>query len=60
MGRRVPRILNWSTPVSGDYLSFDGRKISDYGEAVWFTPEGPFTYANFCLEEIQYNCDTFR
>ena len=41
---------NWSTPVK-DYKDIDGRKIPTHGEAVWHTPEGKFTYANFNIKK---------
>jgi Family of unknown function (DUF6544) len=47
----------WSTPVK-DYKESGGRKIPAYGEAVWHTPEGSFTYAKFYIMEIEYNCKT--
>jgi hypothetical protein len=44
----------WSTPVRS-YREFGGRKVAGYGEAVWNTPEGEFTYGKFHLAEIEYN-----
>lgn len=49
----------WSTPVR-EYRNFDGRKVPTYGEAIWLTPNGPFTYANFYLQEVEYNNQLFR
>ena len=44
----------WSTPVR-NYREFGGRRVASYGEAVWHTPEGEFTYGKFNLVEIEYN-----
>ena len=44
----------WSTPVRS-YREFGGRRVASYGEAVWHTPEGEFTYGKFNLVEIEYN-----
>lgn len=44
----------WSTPV-GSYREFGGRKVASYGETVWHTPEGEFTYGKFNLAKIEYN-----
>jgi hypothetical protein len=44
----------WSTPVR-TYREFSGRRVASYGEAVWHTPEGEFTYGKFNLVEIEYN-----
>ncbi len=49
----------WSTPVK-DYKNFDGRKVAVYGEAIWHTPKGEYSYARFNLEEIDYNCTKFK
>ena len=49
----------WSTPIK-DYKDFDGRKIPTYGEAIWHTPEGSFSYANFHIKEIEYNCKKYK
>jgi len=49
----------WSTPIK-DYKGFDGRKIPTYGEAIWHTPEGSFSYANFHIKEIEYNCKKYK
>ena len=49
----------WSTPVK-DYKETKGRKFPTYGEAIWNTPEGEFTYANFNIRKIKYNCKKFK
>ena len=46
----------FSTPVS-HYRSFQGFKLPGYGEAVWHYPDGPFTYAEIEMVDIQYNVD---
>jgi hypothetical protein len=46
----------WSTPVKNYKTLPDGRKIPSYGEAIWHKPDGPFNYANFNMDEIEYNC----
>jgi hypothetical protein len=49
----------WSTPVRS-YKEFGGRKVAGYGEAVWHTPDGEFSYGRFHLVEIEYNLRAFR
>jgi hypothetical protein len=49
----------WSTPVK-DYKDFEGRKVAAYGEAVWHTPNGEYSYARFNLQKIDYNCKEFK
>jgi len=56
---KIYTIYPWSTPVR-DYKDFGGRKIPTYGEAIWHTPEGDFSYAKFNLVDIEYNCEEFR
>jgi hypothetical protein len=49
----------WSTPV-GSYRDLDGRRVAAYGEAIWHTPEGKFSYGKFNLVEIEYNLREFK
>lgn len=49
----------WSTPVRG-YKDFNGRKIPTYGEAIWHTPKGKFSYAKFDVKEIEYNLEEYK
>ncbi|MBN1222527.1 MAG: hypothetical protein JXB23_04725 [Candidatus Aminicenantes bacterium] len=49
----------WSTPISS-YKDFNGRKAPTYGEAIWHTPEGEFTYIRFDITEIDYNLEIFK
>jgi hypothetical protein len=49
----------WSTPIR-EYRDFGGRNVPTYGEAIWHTPEGEYSYARFNLAEIDYNCEEFR
>ena len=49
----------WSTPINR-YKDFNGRIISTYGEAIWHTPEGEFSYARFDLKEIEYNVESYK
>jgi hypothetical protein len=44
----------WTTPVKS-YGEFGVRKAATYGEAIWTTPEGNFTYGKFNILEIEYN-----
>jgi hypothetical protein len=44
----------WSTPITR-YSEVDGRRFPEYGEAVWHTPDGPFSYARFTFGTIRYN-----
>ena len=45
----------WSTPLA-NYRDIGGRRIASYGETMWDTPEGKFTYGKFNLLEVEYNC----
>ncbi len=49
----------WSTPVK-KYTDIGGRKVVQYAEATWHTPEGEHNYAKFDLETIEYNCTQFK
>ena len=49
----------WSTPIK-NYKDFEGRKVATYGEAIWQTPKGEYSYARFDLHEINYNCTQFK
>jgi hypothetical protein len=49
----------WSTPVR-EYRDFGGRKMPWYGEAIWHTPKGEYSYAKFNLAEIEYNCSEYK
>jgi len=44
----------WSTPVM-HYKEMDGRRVPAYGEAIWHTPEGSFSYARFNIQSVEYN-----
>lgn len=46
----------WSTPLS-DYAWLDGRRVVTAGEGRWHAPEpdGPFTYIELHLDDIDYN-----
>ncbi|UCH88456.1 MAG: hypothetical protein JSV49_09350 [Thermoplasmata archaeon] len=48
----------WSTPVR-NYKDFNGRKIPTYGEAIWHTPDGDFTYFKLDLKDIKYNVEKY-
>lgn len=48
----------WTTPVRA-YQDVDGRKVCSNADALWHMPEGEFNYANYILEEIEYNCSAF-
>jgi hypothetical protein len=49
----------WSTPVR-DYREVEGRRVPTYGETVWLTPQGEFSYGKFNLERIEYNVTELR
>jgi len=44
----------WSTPVK-KYKEIDGRKFISNAQAIWHTPHGEFTYADFDIKDIEYN-----
>ena len=54
MARPIKQSYPWSTPVR-NYRESGGRRVPGYGELVWHTPEGEFTYGKFHLVEIEYN-----
>ncbi len=49
----------WTTPMK-NYADFDGRKVATEAEVIWHMPGGDYTYGRFLLQDIQYNCTTFR
>ncbi len=57
-GKKYER-YTWSTPVK-EYKEVNGRKVCSRADAIWHTPEGEFNYANFTMEEIEYNCVNFK
>ena len=44
----------FSTPVK-DYHDFNGYQLPSYGEAIWHYPDGPFTYGQFKIRDVEYN-----
>ncbi len=44
----------FSTPVAG-YKNINGINVMSGGEAIWYYPDGKFTYGKFNLKSIQYN-----
>ncbi len=51
--------LRWSTPVK-DYTNFNGIKLPSYGEAIWHTPEGEYTYGKFRVKSVEYNVRSYQ
>ncbi|KAA3622193.1 MAG: hypothetical protein DWQ02_26460 [Bacteroidetes bacterium] len=49
----------WTTPVK-DYRGLNGQNIPAYGEAIWHYPDGPFVYAKFNIEAVDYNVTEYR
>ncbi|GAA4411463.1 hypothetical protein GCM10023187_37340 [Nibrella viscosa] len=45
----------FSTPIT-EYRSFNGFNLASYGEAVWHYPDGAFSYGQFHLKKVEYNC----
>jgi hypothetical protein len=56
---KIYKNYKWSTPIR-NYKNVNGRNIAGYGETVWHTPEGDFTYGRFYLVEIAYNCKELK
>jgi hypothetical protein len=46
------RILRWTTPMS-TYRDFGGWRLASEGDAIWYLPEGPFTYGRMRLIEYE-------
>ncbi|MEO6122415.1 MAG: DUF6544 family protein [Ilumatobacteraceae bacterium] len=46
----------WSTPITA-YRTIHDRCVATFGEALWHapSPEGPYTYLEFNLDDINYN-----
>jgi len=44
----------WSTPVRA-YRSFGPVRLSSGGQAQWHGPDGPFTYIELEIDDVQYN-----
>ncbi len=51
--------LRWSTQVR-DYKDYNGVKLPSYGEAIWYTPQGEYTYARFNLKSVEYNVRSYQ
>jgi hypothetical protein len=49
----------WLTPVS-EYKEFDGYKLCSRASADYQRPDGAFSYAQFILEEVEYNCKKLK
>jgi hypothetical protein len=49
----------WTTPM-GNYKNFGGRNVATQAELIWHMPEGEYTYGEFDLVDIEYNCREFR
>jgi len=49
----------WSTPVK-EYTYYLGRRIVSSASTIFHRPEIDFTYGEFVLKEIEYNCKTLR
>ncbi|HYN29422.1 MAG TPA: DUF6544 family protein [Dermatophilaceae bacterium] len=43
----------WSTPLGGA-LERDGRRLAANGQAVWHDPDGPLTYLEIDIEDVEY------
>jgi hypothetical protein len=48
------RGLPWSTPIR-DYRDFGPARVAAHGDAIWQEPDGPFVYARFELEGLEFN-----
>jgi hypothetical protein len=49
--------MRWCTPLGG-YQDIDGIRVATQGSTVYARPEGPFTYGEFTLRSIAWNCDS--
>lgn len=55
----VFRKFRFSTPLRA-YRDFGGMRLASEGDAVYDYPEGPFRYATFRIERVDYNVHCFE
>jgi Family of unknown function (DUF6544) len=49
----------WSTPIK-DYKIFNGYNLPSFGAAIYKKDDGDFTYAEFNIQSIEYNCKDLK
>lgn len=49
----------WATPVK-NYKNNNGLNLPSFGAAVWKKENGDFTYAEFTIENVEYNCKELK
>ena len=49
----------WLTPVKG-YKEFNGFKLCSEASADYERPNGTFSYAQFIVKEVEYNCQELK
>ncbi len=52
--KKMKRIF-WSTPLK-DYKSLNGYRLASYADAMYHYSNRSFTYGNFYVESVEYNC----
>ncbi|MEO8110680.1 MAG: DUF6544 family protein [Ginsengibacter sp.] len=50
--KRIP----WSTPLQ-DYKNLNGYRLASYADAMYHYSNRSFTYGNFYVESVEYNCN---
>jgi hypothetical protein len=44
----------WSTPIS-EYRVVRGFRLPYRADAIWLRPEGPYTYAHFVVDDVEFD-----
>lgn len=57
--RKEMKRTPWSTPLK-DYKSIHGHKLAGYADAMYHYSDRSFTYGNFYIESVEYNCTEKR
>ena len=51
--------LRFSTPA-GEYHTYNGYRLTSYGEAVYHYPDGKFSYGVFNTKRVEYNVSELK
>jgi len=53
--RKTYKNYPWSTPVKS-YININGYRLPSGADLIYSRPDGEFTYGQFKLKDIKYNC----
>ena len=51
--------LRWSTPIYS-YKNYNGLNLSAKASALWHYPDREFSYADFDVQNVEYNVLEFK